>query len=216
MKNTLLNILAMLLAVGFISANAKAAVTQTIATFNNPSNVSSDWLFKVDFNNSLLTGGWDDDKTGLTLEIPYSNHTIANGTAFTDAWFNMTDVEITSGTMPGEGFYGLTGPGTINFYANGTSTNPLLVIEFTSGFVSRYSSATNKFAAADVTFTGSEIIGTLSDEQFAFSFADKIKLPGPHSFTAAASFTSATPEPATVALLGIGALSMLCRKRSKA
>ena len=99
-------IILLALIVGFISVNAKATIT--IATFADPSANSSNPLFKVDFaQQQKLTGGWGDDKTGLTLEIPYNGH------IFTDAWFTMTDLAITniSGTS------GDTSGGEIDFYA---------------------------------------------------------------------------------------------------
>ena len=199
----------LMLAVGFVSVNAKA--TMTIATFADPSKNSANPLFKVDFQNNLITGGWGDAKTGLTLEIPYSGHN------FTDAWFSMTDVAISNIS----GISGDTGSGEINFYANGTSTNPLLIIDFQSGSVSRYGFGANgMFVANNITITGSEITDTLSEEEFSFSFSNLAKLPYYGSwydgFTATAAFTSSatipthdTPEPATLCLLGFGALSLI-------
>ena len=199
-------IILLALAVGFISVNAKA--TFTIATFNDPSTDSSNPLFTVDYTQMKLTGGWADTQTGLTLEIPYnSDHT------FTDAWFTMTEVVINNTS-------GDTGGGKISFYKDGIPTNPLVVIDFGSGsIVSRYNfGADNLFVADNVTITGSEITGTLSEEEFSFSFSNLAKLSG-HTewgdgFTATAAFTSsAVPEPATLCLLGLGALNLFRRKR---
>jgi hypothetical protein len=209
-RHSLMVILVALFAVGVISANAKAS--STIATFDDPSRNSSDPLFKTDFTQMKLTGGWADTKTGLTLDIPYSGH------SFSNAWFEMTGtsspgVEITD-------TFGDTGGGVINFYRDGTTTNPLLTISFGSGFVSRYGfGADGIFDVGNVTIMGSEITGTLSEEQFAFSFANLAKLPGYNSwndgYTTTAAFTSSAeiPEPATLCLLGLGALNMICRKR---
>jgi len=213
MKKRFLTIILLALIVGFVSVNAKA--TLTIATFADPSKNSANPLFKVDIAGlQKITGGWSDSKTGLTLEIPYNGHT------FTDAWFTMTDVAITniSGTS------GDTGTGEINFYADGTSINPLLIIDFQSGFVSRYGfGASGMFVATNVTITGSEITDILTLEEFSFSFSNLAKLPRHSSwndgFTATAAFTSSAtikhdvPEPATIGLLGLGALSMIRRKK---
>ena len=120
----------------------------TIATFADPSANSNNPLFTVDFQNNLITGGWGDNKTGLTLQIPY------NGFSFADAWFSMTNVAIID-------TFGDTGGGTINFYANNTSTNPLVVVAFGCGHVDYYNfGADSIFVADNVTITGSAITGT--------------------------------------------------------
>jgi hypothetical protein len=205
-RRFLIIILLAFFAVGVISVNAKASMT--IATFDDPSTGSSDPLFEVDFTSKKLDGNWPDTKTGLLLEIPYSGHT------FTNAWFEMTEVEITDA-------FGDTGGGEINFYEDGDSTDPLIIINFESGYVSLYNFGADEiFVAGNVTITGSEITGELSEEQFAFSFANREKLPGHSSwddgFTATASFTSsAVPEPATLCLLGLGALSLLRSSRRR-
>jgi len=119
-KHLIIICLVIFISVGFISASAEASMT--MVTFADPSN-SNNPLFTVDFLNNSLTGGWDDAKTGLTLEIPY------NGSTFFDVWFDITPVSIDS--------YGNTGSGTINFYENNAST-PLVTINFQSGSVSRF------------------------------------------------------------------------------
>ena len=199
-KRSLISIL-LALFVGFISVNAKASIT--IATFADPSGNSGNPLFTVDFLGGTLSGGWGDDKTGLTLEIPYNGHTFRN------AWFEMGVVQMTS-VYP---MFGQTGAGVINFYADGALIDPLLIVNFESGTVSRYGLGANEiFVADNVTITGSEIVGTLSEEQFSFSFANLAKLPSSTNwndgFTATAAFTSSAivtvvppiPEPATIAL----------------
>jgi hypothetical protein len=206
MKKRFLIIL--VLAVGFISVNAKA--TMTIATFDDPSANSGNPLFTVDLQNNLITGGWGDDKTGLTLDIPYSGNT------FTDAWFTMTEVVIVA-HAPGD-----TGGGEINFYADGSTTGPLLAISFGSGHVDYHNlGADGIFIANNVAITGSEIGSViLSEVEFSFGFANLAYLEDSENwndgFTATATFdSSAVPEPATIALLGLGALSLIGRKKRK-
>ena len=142
----------------------------------------------------------------------------------------MSDVTILSTTtISGVCKFGHVGSGTINFYANNTSISPLVSIEFESGLVSRYDfsgsdeTPDGDIIAENVTITGSAIPYTLSEEQFSFSFANVAKLQGHNSlndgFTATAAFTSSaieivnqTPEPATICILGFGALSLIRRK----
>jgi hypothetical protein len=212
MKNyCLILVLLTFLSVGFISADAKASLA--IATFADPSGDSNNPLFTVDFINMKLTGGWADAKTGLTLEIPYSGNT------FTDAWFEMTG-EVTPEVVILNAS-GDTGGGEINFYADGTTTNPLITIIFESGYVDSFNFGADEFFGENVTISGIGITpGTLSEEEFSFAFANKALLPGSGTFndgfTATASFTSsAVPEPATVCILGLGALSLLSRKKHK-
>jgi hypothetical protein len=193
MKKCFLITILLALFVGFVSVNAKA--TFTVATFADPSGDSNNPLFTVDFSGGTLNGEWADGKTGLTLQIPYSGHNISN------AWFKMTEVGITDS-------YGDTGSGEIDFYAHGTTTNPLLTVSFENGYVDYYNFGADEFFGENVTISGSEITGMLSEEEFSFTFANKKPLPGSgNGFTATASFTSsAAPEPATICLLGLGAL----------
>jgi hypothetical protein len=224
MKKHFLTIALVVFSVGFISANATGTplASVTLATFADPSLNSGNSLFTVDFTQMKVTGGWADTKTGLVLEIPCSGYTVEAGNAFQDAWFEMSVVDITSVSA----MFGQTGAGVINFYENGTSTNPLVTISFESGAVSRYGFGADKmFLADNVTITGSKIPDKLLEERFAFSFANLAKLSGhtqwTDGFTATAAFTSSAiinpdvPEPATIAMLGIGALGLIQRKKMK-
>ncbi len=211
----------LMLAIGFFPVGTKASVT--IATFDDQSTGSSDWLFKVDFTQMTFTGGWADTKPGLTLEI--------SGVTFKDVWFEMSPVTITSTTtISGVGKFGQINSGEISFYADGTTTSPLLTISFGSGLVSRYGfgesdeTPDGDIVAANVTIAGSAISGTLSEEQFSFGFANLAKLTGHTNlndgFTATAAFASSAtvspgpiPEPATICILGIGALCLIRGKK---
>ncbi len=180
--------------------------TLTIATFDDPAAGSTTPLFRIDLHNDLITGGWLDSQTNLTLEVVYSGNT------FVDAFFEMTALSYTGGLMGGS-----TGGGTVKFFADNqsTATTPLIQIDFDSAFLSPTSLGGVELFGNDVTISGSEIGGaTLTDEAFSFSFANQVLLPNEGGYTATSAFTSsAVPEPATVALLGLGALSLLHRRK---
>jgi hypothetical protein len=196
-------ILLTILLVGFSSVDAKASFT--VATFADPSNDSSNPLFTVDLTALTLNGGWSDAQTGLTLQVPYSGHTFSN------AWFNVSQISLTP-IIPGTLYS--TSSGVINFYKDGTATDPLLIINFNSGDVSLSNFGANDLlVATNVTITGSEITGTLSQEQFAFTFVNTPPLTTNGVFTTTASFTSsAVPEPATITLLCFGVLALVNKK----
>jgi hypothetical protein len=181
--------------------------SMTIATFADPSTDSVNPLFTVNLVSDTITGGWADSKTGLYLMIPYS------GNSYSDAFFTMTNVNYT-GSASG----GVTGGGTIKFFADGqsTSTTPLIQIDFVSGSVSPYGFAgMDEFFANGVVITGSETGTALSGESFSFSFANQKALSSNwnNGYTATASFTSsAVPEPATMAMFGLGGL-LFARKK---
>ncbi|MDD5063797.1 MAG: PEP-CTERM sorting domain-containing protein [Phycisphaerae bacterium] len=189
------------------------AVVVTIATFADPAVNKNTPLFTVDLVNDLITGGWDDSKTGLTLQIPYS------GNIYTNAFFTMTDVNYFGGINGGDTAEG----GTIKFFANGqsTSTAPLLRIVFGLGHVTPFSfGAMDMFFIDGVTITGSEITGSLTNETFAFSFSNLSPLNGSwtNGYTATASFTSSAeaPDPATIILLGTAGIWVFTRKKKSA
>jgi hypothetical protein len=190
--------------IGFTSIAAKA---DTIATFADPSKNSNNPLFTVNFTALTLDGSWPDTKTGLTLQFTY------NGNNFTDAWFDVDGSVALSPIIPNTLY--TTGPGTINFYQDNTSTDPLMIINFNGGTVSLNNFGAGQLVGQDVTFTGSEITGSFSQEQFSFSFVNTALLPGNDAgFTATAAFTSsAVPEPATICLLCLGAMSLIKREK---
>lgn len=212
--NRLLMVLLTILSIAVFFGEAKASFT--VATFADPSNNSSNPLFNVDFTTNTISGGWDDSKTGLTLQFSYNGHT------YSDAWFKLMSVSgaptlsITSKTTLPWGTVGTVGPGSVLFYKNNTSTNPLFVVGFDGGVVSMSNFGANMLTANTVTFSGSEITGSLSQQEFSFSFANVVPLAQDNGFTSTASFTSsAVPEPATIGLLCLGVLKLVIRKRNK-
>ena len=180
------------------------AGTMTIATFDDPAVDSSTPLFQINLTSSTVTGGWDDSQTGLDLDVVCSSH------IFNDAFFTMTPLSYT-GDISG----GVTGSGIIQFRSDGESSgtapiDPLIQIEFNSANVSLNGfGAVELFEAGNVTITGREITGLLTNESFSFSFANHTLLPVDDGYTATAAFTSsAVPEPATMVLFGMGGLIM--------
>lgn len=214
-KTFILNLPAVLLVI--LSCGLAQATPVTVATFADPAVDGNTPLFTVDLNNGVITGGWPDSQTGLDL-IVLSD--IDN--PFEDVFFEMAPVSYGGDITGGE-----TGGGIIKFFADGqdTSTTPLIQIAFEKAHLAPFSfGATDLFFTNDsVTITGSEleIVGSLTDESFAFSFANHMPLSGGWSngYTVTASFTSSAvvsstvPEPVTVCLLGLGTLALL-RKRT--
>jgi len=191
------------------------AYSGTIATFSDPALNASISLFNINSTTKTVTGGWSDAQTGLNLQVVFTGNT------FNDVFFTMTPLVMTAGSLT----YDTTGAGTISFFANNAnplSATPLLQIDFDSASVSFGGiSGDNSFSSNGVKFSGSEIGSKLfSEEVFAFSFANlKALIPtnNEKGYTATAAFTSSAvpshvPEPATVAILSIGAIAILRRK----
>lgn len=190
----------LLLAAVALMAIASTAVATlesvTIATFDDPSTGASQPLFTVDYAAGTLTGGWA--ATGLTLEIPVT------GGIYENATFTMTDLTFASA----DGY--TDGGGSITFFSS--ANEEVLKIAFNRLWVRNRESGLD---AADhryndgVTITGPGL-PELSEEQFGFTFVNIVN--GGDQFSATATFTSsAIPEPATMAILALGA--MMVRKR---
>jgi hypothetical protein len=198
------------------------AYSGTVATFADPALNASTPLFNINGVANTVTGGWGDDQTGLNLQVVWTGNT------FNNAFFTMTPLTITAKPVNGTLVYFTTSGGIIKFFKDGdlTSATPILQINFDS-LSCTYGGlgGDNVFSANGVKFSGSEIGSTtLSEETFAFSYANLKMLnlasatngstAPANGYTATASFTSsAVPEPATLALLSIGAMTMF-RKRS--
>jgi len=219
-KTFIFNLLVVLLVA--LSSSLAQATTVTVATFADPSEDSNEPLFTVDFNNMTLNGGWSDEQFNLDLTIFGDSDN-----PFEDAFFTMTDIVITSEFDPWMGTK--TGGGTIKFFEDNTgnpeTATPLIQITFDSGHVTPFGLGAMDFSlfgdsGDSVTIIGSEVVGSLTDESFSFSFANQAPLSGDWSkgYTATAAFTSSavstTPEPATICLLGLGALSLIRKRRA--
>ena len=206
-KKTFINLLVAFIVI--LSCGLAQAASVTIATFADPSKGTGKHLFTVAGGKHFIVGGWADTETGLSLEIPYSGHT------YPDAFFTMTVVSW-AGDISG----GSTSEGTIKFFEDNQdiSTTPLIQIHFESGHITPFGFGAMDMLYLDgVTITGSEIVGSLTDESFAFSFGNQAPLDGDwnNGYTATASFTSSAevPEPATLLLLGTAGIWIFTRKK---
>jgi hypothetical protein len=189
----------------------------TVATFADPATGSGTPLFNVDTTNNKITGGWSDSQTGLNLQVagvalPYQN-----------AWFTINIAESLTSAQLGVSepqsywgmYFGKTGAGVITFYENGTN-NKILKVEFNKAYVTPSSFGVSKTldSAASITiYKGSSLIGT-AGESFSFGFVNiqnTSTAPG-YNATSSFSLSGAIPEPTTIALLSIGTLSLI-RKR---
>ncbi len=188
----LLGVAAMVVGLGATTASAA-----TIATFSDPAPNGDTPLFE--HVGTMLTGGWSG--TGLTLLTP------ASGGSYPNATFSMTPLTILDA-------YGTLSGGNIQF--RDSSANLVLQIAFTSArLFEPFGFGASVFTAppSAVTFSGPIITNpaTLSDQTFAFSFANQAAVPpappdpGGYSWTAAFT-SSAVPEPASLMLLAIGGL----------
>jgi hypothetical protein len=189
-RNTVLA-LAAVLAVG---APLALADTFTVATFADPAPNASAPLFSLTGN--TLSGGWSG--TGLSLDVPVA------GVVYHDATFAFSDLTVLDGD-------GTLSGGTIEFFDS--LSNSVLTIDFVGAQMLSFSeppiTVIFGFAAADsanhdVSFAGPGVPGGLTEELFAFSFANPRTVGETTTWTA--SFTSsAIPEPASLVLLALGA-----------
>lgn len=187
------------LLIAVLLAAASVQASYTVATFANPSSGSSDPLFWVDWTGGTIHGGWDTG--GLVLDFKYV------GASF-DARFEMDSVDIVEQDVFFGNTIGLTGEGVINFY-NEATDELLLSIAFSRAIVDA-----GGFWSHNAVFSSPLISDLLSDEQFSFGFANNVSFGGGFSATAAFD-SSAIPEPATLAIFGIGA-AMMFRLRKRA
>jgi hypothetical protein len=184
---------------------------ETVATFNDPSASGSTPLFVVDLETEIISGLWLSVYENLDLAIPIAGA----GVVYEDARFVMPDVIITDVTNPLLGTK--TGAGVISFYEDDIATEALVEITFDSAWITYFGMGASDFYADDnVTFSGSQISGTLSGGSFTFTFDYHQAIEGDweKGFTAtAAYFTSSIPEPMTVLLLGLGGLLVINKRK---
>lgn len=189
----------LLAAAALSAASAHAA---TIVTFADPAMGPDTPLFVVNTMTNQLTGGWTD--IGLTLETP--------GLAapnFANARFTMSAVTLTS-PLP----FATLGPGQIDFWDS--SNNPLMTITFSGGLLtSSFGFGASEFQGNSVTFSGPILGGdVLTDESFAFSFANPVATATGYQATASFTSSATIPAPAGLGAMAMGGLMIGRRRRS--
>jgi hypothetical protein len=176
----------------FASISASAG---TVATFADPAANGSTPLFQL--AGTTFTGGWSGPN--LTFEVPIT------GSVWSNATFTMTPLTV-SGT-------GQLSNGTIEFHKSPAQGGGLVLqIDFNAASLAPFGfGASDFFLGQTVTFSGPGIPGGLTEETFAFSFANPVHIGDIYTYTA--SFTSsAVPEPCTLLLLGLGIVRILRRR----
>ncbi len=174
-----------------------SAQAVTIATHDDPAlNGTTPLFFAAP---SSISGSWTG--TGLTLEIPVVP-------------VSFTDVKMDMGSVTRAG--NVLGAGTVKFYTTDIN-NPIFQVDFNAGTIFEpFGIGASFVSAQDVTFSGSAVSSlSFENEQFAFSFANPVNF-GNDGNSYTASFTSSAdvvPEPASMAILGLGVAALARRKR---
>ncbi len=186
---------------------ATAAQAVTIATFADPTTGSGAPMFSFNSATNVLTGQWL-GQPNLLLETPG----VAAFPDYSNAQFQMTPLAAVGSLGP----ILVMGAGSVSFY---DSTNaPLMTISFSGGYLNPATNfGSSDFTGFNVTFTGPILAGlVLTNESFAFSFANPVSATPAGSYTVSSSFSSSAdiiPAPASVALLGLGGLVAVRRRR---
>jgi hypothetical protein len=196
-------------AFGVLGASSFASFT--VATFADPATGSSQNFISVTpgvAGSFDMTAAW----TGAGLNLLTPGTPAPDFPNATFQLFNATGGNVLNFTPIVPNLVYQSGPGVLRFFDN--ASNQILQIGFASSQLTQFGWGASDSNGNAVVMTGS-IAGTgWSDEQFGFAFANTTSTP--NGTTLSASFTSsAVPEPATLAALGLGAVALMRRRRSK-
>lgn len=188
------------LSLATLAGSAQAA---TIATFADPTSGASPSLFQWSGVTSTLSGGWTG--TGLSLLTPSTS-----APDYSDVTFTFAPLVAVSSS----GMIHTFGAGAIEFFSGVTS---IFKIEFDTAVLNGVSSfGASDFMGYNVRFSGSILDVPVTNEAFAFSFANPTAAPQTQGFTVTSSFTSSAtiPAPAGLSVLAAGALFAARRRRA--
>jgi hypothetical protein len=187
------------------------AQSRTMATFADPATTATNMFTFTAPQSSAgplgdtgsLVGSWN--ANGLTLQTPGLNGgTYANARLVVDNGSGGA-ISVNNGN---------TGTGQIRLYNGAVSpSNLLFTISFQNARYNPVSFGAASLLGNGVVFSGPIVPAGLTNASFAFSFSNQVV--SGNSLNMTASFTSsAVPEPASLAALGLGAMALIRRRRA--
>ncbi|MFQ3586878.1 MAG: PEP-CTERM sorting domain-containing protein [Fimbriimonadaceae bacterium] len=195
--------------IAFAGSIAASAATPSFATFADPSHTAATPLFTFDKGLNQLSGSWT--LPGLTLHQPLFSTTAS------DVRFTMAPVSLTSGTVN----LGTLGPGSFTFEEfDGSNWVQVLRVAFTSATLTQFQFAAGAGDGVEFFDSLDNPLSGWTDKSFAFSLTNRRDFvdSGRDLRTYTASFgstASPVPEPAAAGVLGVGALALMRRRRSR-